>query len=211
MKLVVGIDQAATSGYAVVQRFRPVFWGLVRTEEERRRVIASVVDLALGDLSEVLWVLEDHGKIPLWYKAAPNAETGEDPERNTDTVLGLGEARGRWLGQLELCGVTDSRILKVPPTTWRHAVLKRRKPGQDWKQTAVEHASALALGVGSTALDHNVAEALCIAMWGAFAGLARREQKRVADNYHARERRRRKGAKGSAGRQLELDGGKESA
>lgn len=201
MKVVVGIDQAqATSGFAGVVRFRPAVWGLARNADERRDAIRRMVDLAGGELAEVLWVFEDHGKIPLWYKAE---------ERSTDGVLGLGEAAGRWKEQLELLGVTDSRVLKVPPVTWRSAVLKRCKPGQDWKGRALEYVATMPGCAGVD--DHNVAEALCIAMWGAFAGVAKREQKRVATNYYARERRRRQGVEGPRGDQLELGGGKESA
>ncbi len=226
MTVVVGIDEAAVSGFAVVVRHRPVAWGLAKSAADRQRFIARAVELAGGDLKQVLWVLEDHGKVPLsfmatlppslrarilgvitpWPAAAAafaRAFPAEPSQRNTDTVLGLGDARGRWLEQLELLGVTDSRILKVAPTTWRHAVLKRRLPGQTWKATAVQYASVL---VGSPIESDDVAEALCIAMWGAFAGVAKRAFKQVVANFKARERRRRKGEAAPTGRQLDLLG-----
>ena len=49
MKVIVGIDEAATSGFAFVQQHRPVAWGLAKNALERRDVIARAVELAGGD------------------------------------------------------------------------------------------------------------------------------------------------------------------
>ena len=42
---------------------------------------------------------------------------------NPETMMGMGEGRGRWLEQLELADIPRSHIIGVTPGTWRRAAL----------------------------------------------------------------------------------------
>lgn len=188
VNVVVGIDQARASGWAIrIRELRdPAFWGLARNASERRDVVQRALDAARP--KEILIVLEDHGKMPLSRRtkhdrrrlprhglaatlAAANQAGSSAPTRSTATILGMGDARGRWREQFELAGVPASHFVLVEPKVWRAAVFGRSAP-----RMGTDAAKALALRwataeVGERVDDDNVAEALAIARWGALEGV----------------------------------------
>jgi len=155
--IVVGIDHARTSGYGIV-RAHPVTpvvleHGVARSLADRAVVVAHA--LAAGGDDEDVWVvLEDHSYLP--------ARSG----RNAATLIGMGDARGRWRERFELAGLPKARMrFSVQPKVWRRAVLGLSDYASEerCKQTAVRYAEGL---TGAVGMDHNAAEGLCIAVWG---------------------------------------------
>lgn len=169
-RVVLGVDQARASGWAVHALGRIVASGVARNAADRR----AAVELALaqaGAPRELLVVLEDHGKMPLARLAHYDTESGEGPKRNAAAIVGMGDARGRWREQLELVGVPLSHFVLVEPGVWRRAVFGRGAPA-----LGTDAAKALALRWASQALgrvleQHDEAEAAALASWGAREGV----------------------------------------
>jgi hypothetical protein len=165
---VLGIDQAVCSGWALHADGRIVASGLASTAQERANVVVHALQLAAP--RSLLVVLEDHGKMPLMRNTQFDSWAKQAPTRNAATLVGMGDARGRWREQLELAGVPMSHVLYVEPKVWRRAVLGRGAASlgtQAAKQLAVSWASK---ACGRTVTDDNEAEAVAIASWGAVAG-----------------------------------------
>lgn len=128
--LVLGIDQAGKSGWAIVRALDAIRASGVAKKSLHVR---QVVELALGMLEPgepLVAVLEDHSGIPLsnktqydkkrghlgqrgrdyqartfTYPAAAQAarpDAPAAPTRNTATILGMGDARGMWKHELAL-------------------------------------------------------------------------------------------------------------
>lgn len=155
--IVVGLDQARACGYGIV-RAHPVTpvvlqHGCARSLADRAVVVAHAL-AAAGDDEPVYVVFEDHSYLP--------AGSG----RNAATLIGMGDARGRWRERFELAGVPKSHLrYSVQPKVWRRAVLGLSDYASEerCKETAVRYAERLVQGV---VVDHNAAEGLCIAVWG---------------------------------------------
>jgi hypothetical protein len=84
------------------------------------------------------------------------------------TLLGLGAAWGVWAEALRVRGVAKRRIVRVYPQTWRAATLGgRQRSSELWKQASMAYAKTrFGVTVGG-----DVADAICIGVWGAHAGL----------------------------------------
>ena len=149
--IVIGIDQAATSGWAIARRAdgaaKILESGTVRGALARRDVIARAVSLG----EPLAAVYEAH-------------TVGGGRHWNPATILGMGDARGRWLEALELAGVPRRMCIGVTPYTWRSAMIGRHR----MKRHEMKAAAVLSCrGRGVTVASDDEAEAVLIAMWGA--------------------------------------------
>lgn len=159
--IVLGIDQAATSGWCIVERdaggllgkHRHVASGTCTKAVERRGIVDSAIKLAGLDVGRVVAVYERH-------------TAGGGGRWNPETMIGVGDSRGRWLEALELAGVPRRQCIGVPPQEWRHAMIgPRRLDRAQWKAQAVLSCR----GRGVTVASDDEAEAVLIALWGAGA------------------------------------------
>lgn len=156
--VILALDQAERSGYALHNGLRVYRWGLARNASERGSAIAEAFDLRDKLERRLLVFYEDHSSIPAAYR------------RNTATILGMGDARGRWLEQLELLGHPRSWVAGVTMDAWRRLTIGNGGGTDAIKKRAKLFASAL---VNATIDDDNVAEAIIIARWAALDGVAR--------------------------------------
>lgn len=197
---VLGIDQAATSGWAIAPCGGRVFeHGVAKGRNGRLYALDRVYEHA-HQAANLLVVFEDHSGISLSYGGRKNADGSDQaPTRNAAMLLGLGAARGRWDELLDGIGHPEALRLKVTPRDWRARVLGT---GQSIGADALKARALLwaSQHVGENLTDHNEAEAVCIAAWGAIDGVAMLE--------HGRKLVRLKGSvKRAAARQLPLMGG----
>jgi hypothetical protein len=106
--------------------------------------------------SALLWVIfEDHTKIPARMA------------RSTATLVGMGDARGRWHEQLDLRGHAKSQRMAVTPQVWRGAVLGAFYASAKTdvaKAAALRHAGAL---THRECTSHDAAEAVCLGQYAA--------------------------------------------
>lgn len=156
--IVLGIDQAATSGWCIARRVMRgdracepeiIAHGTCREAIERRDIVRRAIDEA--GMTRIVAVYEQH-------------TVGGGGRWNPETMIGMGDARGRWLEQLELADVARRRCVGVTPHEWRRAMIGGgRRSREEWKAAAVASARARGIVVGSD----DEAEAVLIAMWGA--------------------------------------------
>jgi hypothetical protein len=182
-----GIDQASRSGWCIVSQGIVVAHGVARGELDVVQVVAKVRELCAGDMTRVLVVLEDHSDVPLSNKARFGRRTGA-PERNTASILGMGDARGGWRQEFGRFGHPESLRMLVTSEDWRMRVLGvSNRLGTD---ALKDEAKRWAQGkVGAPVEDDNEAEAIAIASWAALDGVARLEQRRTVGRIKARDKR----------------------
>ncbi len=153
---VLGVDQAASSGWAVVEldQRRVVAHGVATTSEARRRALVGLRDLPGFRVRELLVVFEDHSTYPT---------------KSTQQGIELGVSLGRWLELLDIFDHPARRRIRVAPAEWRRvmgttAYLDR----EAWKAQAKMWATTV---VRSRVVSDDEAEAICIATWGAWDGV----------------------------------------
>lgn len=172
--IVLGLDPARTSGWCIMSVVRG----------SARRELSGVVDDCAGRAHVIHLAVEvarrDDDRLAICYErhtvGGGAGSDGKGTRWTPDVMMGMGEARGRWLEQLELAGIARSHCVGVTPSTWRKATLPRC--GRD--RAALKAAALLsckARGWGVESDDE--AEACLIAYWGAVgsaevAALARR-------------------------------------
>lgn len=167
---VLGIDQARSSGLAVfdVVRRRCVLSGTVAGAEAQQKALLSLGELPGFSWSSLLVVLEDHGNVP------------KRRNKSTQVVLGLGEARGRFRALLSVYGHPEENVIRVAPSTWRKMFgpMPRGTRRKRWKAEAMGWAT---MHLGYAPETDDEAEAICIAAWGVWNGLAvwSRQRQRV--------------------------------
>ncbi len=167
--VVLALDQAAESGYCI-HHDRLWLYGLARKATERRAAIHAAFHAARARNLDLLVVYEDHSSIPLSVGTKHDRQRKGPVRRGTAQVLGMGDARGRWLEQLELEGHPRSWVIDVDPRTWRAKTIGTHGTSEQIKDRAKWRASRT---VGEHIEDHNVAEAIVIAEWAALDGVAR--------------------------------------
>lgn len=159
--VILALDQAATSGYSLwlsdaAQPFGVLISsGTAKNHTERAAVLDAAEGLAKANDAQLHVVFEDHSKVP--------ARLGMP----TATILGMGDARGRWHEQLDLRGHSKARRYQVAPKVWRTAVLGAfigSAKTEVAKKAAVQHASAL---THRECTSHDAAEAVCIGQYAA--------------------------------------------
>jgi hypothetical protein len=168
--VVLGVDQASRSGWALHRTGKIEASGVCKNARERALVVEMALALA-GSPKALLVVLEDHTKMPLSRNTQFDSFTKRAPSRNAAVIIGMGDARGRWREQLELAGVPLSHFLMVEPRVWRKAVF-----GGGASSMGTDQAKALAVSwssqlCGRRIEDDNEAEAVAIASWGGRHGL----------------------------------------
>lgn len=160
--IVLAIDQAATSGWAILScapmSLRLVEMGVAKTMAERERVVWQARDAA-HNIYEWLVVMEDHSD---FHFGRGNASVA--------SLLGMGAVRGRWEEQLDRAQHPAKLRAKVTPKTWRKAVLGL--PGNATAERAKEAAIAyvvacLTISEGADRPEHNAAEAYCMGAYAA--------------------------------------------
>lgn len=153
---VLGVDQAASSGWAVVELDgrRVVAHGTAKTSPERRRALVGLRDLPYFHVRQLLVVFEDHSSYPT---------------KSTQQGIELGVSLGRWLELLDIFDHPARLRLRVAPADWRKvmgttAYLDR----EAWKAQAKLWATGC---VRSRVVCDDEAEAICIATWGGWDGV----------------------------------------
>jgi len=158
--VILGIDQGRDSGIAVLSPSREILTlGIARTVWERAAVLRFVRAQAVAYGVPAIAVLEDHSKIPLLKG------------QSTATILGLGEARGRWKEVIEL---DRMRYAATAPNEWRKAVLgiPNNTPRDTAKALAVQWAAGMLRThsrIVRRKIKHDEAEALAIGWFGLHA------------------------------------------
>jgi len=156
------IDSATASGVALsapelrgkkVESYCAVTMGLVRSQRGRE-----------GHVNEAVSLAKDEG-LPLIVVGEEWTPHGI----STATFASLCESWGKWLAALERGGVPETQILRVAPNTWRAAVFGKNRPKTSvaLKEHACKHVER-ALSMHN--LHHDLAEALCLRLWGEHAG-----------------------------------------
>lgn len=187
--IVLGIDQASESGWAVHTGpgGRVVAHGVARTWQDRHAAIQCALDHAgsVGSAAELLVVFEDHSGISL------KKGTRGKPTRSTASILGLGAARGRWDEALDRVGHPDSKRIQVEPKDWRGRVLGLGEHASTdlCKKCACEWATRQLYEIIT---DHNEAEGICITCWGALDGLSVWQGRRNLERAKARGKKQAK-------------------
>lgn len=153
---VLGVDQAAMSGYAVVEldQRRVVATGTARTSPERRRALIDLRKLPGFDPRRMLVAFEDHTTFPF---------------QSTTQAVGLGVALGRWLELLDIFDHPPRLRIKAAPQEWRRVLGTTGALERDaWKAQARAWATSVCR---RRIASDDEAEAVCIATWGAWDGL----------------------------------------
>lgn len=185
---VLGVDQAADSGWSIARvGGRVLEHGMARGREAREGVIMRALDLSGGPES-LLFVFEDHSDIPLFNKARYDHVKRIGPQRNAGSLIGMGRALGRWEGLLDHYAHPERLRIGVTSSDWRMRILGcSNKPGtEELKQRALRWARG---ATGAYVSDHNEAEAVCIAAWGALDGASVLAKGREVRRMAARTRR----------------------
>lgn len=159
--VLLAIDPAACSGWALFLEGRPVTWGELAASN------STGIDAVLLQACE----LAGRTKLPL-------VVLGEDWGRGGVLGLsqwqGLGGAWSAWKFGCERAvekglAVVPSRILRVQQSTWR-SPFGLASLGRDVVKAYSVRAAFNQLGIKLALDQHDVAEALLIGLWGARAG-----------------------------------------
>lgn len=157
MTVVLGIDPARTSGWCLMlarERLASrIASGTADSAVERAEVVARALAAVEHSPGDRLVVVYEHHTVGGGARWTPT------------TMLGMGEARGRWMEALELAGVPRSHLVGVTPATWRKATLPRGTARDREALKAAAVASCRARGWPVASDDE--AEACLIAWWGA--------------------------------------------
>jgi len=187
--VVLGLDPAkAVSGSAVLQidgdRARLLANARVTTQADRAETVARACALSAERDMPLVVVAEEwdpprHKRPPKTLPGVAPETSGFDQKWTYKTILGMGEGWGRWTAEFERFGVR--RIERVTPNVWRDAIFgkKRPKDTESLKRAALFYARAR---LGLEGVDDNVADAVCIGLWGMYApavlDAARKERKK---------------------------------
>jgi hypothetical protein len=170
--VVLGVDQATTSGWSIHVGTRPVASGKldVWSWEARRTVLRMAYDFANPPLtmgcSAPRWFVfayENHSDAPLKsYKSTPQ-------------VMSLGGSRDLWFDSLNRLGHPAELRIGTTSRTWRTKVLGLKAPlrGEECKAQAVRWAEN---HTGKRGLQHDEAEAIAVSAWGTLDGIAELER-----------------------------------
>lgn len=188
-----GVDQAARSGWGIAVGRKVVRWGVATTAEQRMEVIQLLRVLAGNTLRHVYVLLEDHSKMHWNRLTAQDKRTtramdggGYVQRSPTKTLIGLGDARGRWREQLELAGHPKTMRDQIDPLEWRR---RMGIHGPEAKRVACRVAEG-AIGMQpGTLTDDDLAEGVCLTLFAATEGHARNELRKVSQRALAKDRK----------------------
>lgn len=176
---ILAVDQASASGWAIYDGAKIAAWGLAKKASDRQAVIDNALLIAREAGLRLLVVMEDHSKIPLEVGTKHDRKRGgpRPIRRNTGTIIGIGDARGRWLEQLELAGHPEAWVMFVEPSDWRQKTIGNYGGSDAIKKRAVDRAGNT---LGVTVPNHNTAEAVVMLEWSTLDGRARFDAAREA-------------------------------
>lgn len=199
--IALGIDQAARSGWGIAVGRNVVRSGVATTHAERKAVVELAREMAGGDMRQVLVMFEDHSGMPLNRLTRDDRNTPRKgrqaaPQRNTGTVLGMGESRGWWVTLLDDVGHPRALRDKVEPRVWRAKMGIRGSDTDDLKREACAWATRHML---REVTDIDEGDGVCIAAFAGIDGIQRNEKRKADARTDARDKR---GVK----KQLELGG-----
>jgi len=161
MVIVLGVDQAKVSGWALFADARLLAHGVARTAEQRHRVCLRAAAMARAQGGALLLMLEDHQDTT---RDALRAAKRGQVKTSADRLLSLGASRGKWEQSWELVAGQAPKAM-VTPRAWRRAILgiPADTPRAECKRLAQLWAKQ------SWGLDvtHDEAEAIAIARYGA--------------------------------------------
>jgi hypothetical protein len=189
--VVLGVDQARASGWAIVHERGPlVEHGMARTHAQRRAALERAVELAGGDAKRLFVMFEEHSHMPLdrgmpWDRNKQHAGQSGGPTRSTKTPYGMGKAYGRWLECCDLLGQREAMRDEVRPQKWRSMYAIRGATTELLKLAAVEHVQRR----HGIVVTHDIAEAICIAEYAAWHGLANFDGQAALAKAEARAKR----------------------
>lgn len=162
--VILGIDPAASSGWAIFAYGKYITSGVAKTQSEREYAVRLALNetLARIDMPKhdpvLVVVAEKWTRGGKWYAA---------------TMTGIGASWGKWVAELERVGLPKRRIVRVYPATWRGAVLGiggRNATTEICHRLAILRANTLHLKRhGATRMCSDEAEAIAIAEWGTLA------------------------------------------
>jgi hypothetical protein len=189
--IVLGIDQAARSGWGIAPGRSVTRSGVATTHAERKAVVELARELAGGDMRQVLVMLEDHSAMPLGRlthadRNTPRKGRQAAPQRNTATILGMGAARGWWEALLDDAGHPKSLRDSVEPRVWRAKMGIRGADTDALKLAACRWASTHML---REVTDIDEGDAVCITAFAAIDGIQRNEARKAKARTEARDKR----------------------
>lgn len=203
-RVSIGIDQGGRSGWGIASGRTVIASGVATTHAQRLAVLELARARNGGTLKGVIVMFEDHGGMPLGRLTRDDHRTERRgprrgaPERSTDSILGQGSNKGRWLECLDMLEHPKALRDKIKPHVWRAKLgIVGKLDTAHAKLAACQIASA---AVGTRIDDHDQAEGVCLTLVAAIDGVARLEKRRAESRASARAGRQR-------ARQGELFGG----
>jgi hypothetical protein len=183
----MGVDQAKRSGWGIARDRTVVRWGIARTARDRAAVVALARELAGGSLQSVYVMMEDHTQMKLQRLQAGDRSTQRAPgdrwvQRSTASIIGIGDARGRWREQLELAGHPVALLDQIDPLEWRRRMGIHGRDAKTLACRVAEQVIGMAIG---TLTDDDLAEGVCLTLFAATEGRLRdalRKQTQRADS-----------------------------
>ena len=152
--VILGIDSGKVSGWCI----------FISDDQQASGIATSYSDLK--EATELALACAKKQKLPLVIGREAWNPGWTRGKRTFNSIVGTGASWGRWEAVLEETGFPKSRIFKVLSTRWRRSVLSLR-PGRYNREQAKEWAIHFCKCKGWYApdkeLDHNQAEATCIA------------------------------------------------
>jgi hypothetical protein len=172
--IAVGVDQGARSGWAIGDSSTGTIgaWGVATKHADRIAVLQRAAFANGGTLRGVVVMFEDHSKMPLGRLGRgdhnPNVDRGKGrfgaPQRSTESILGQGAAKGRWLELLDMLGHPVAGRMKVEPRTWRARLGIVAKGSEALKLEARRYAAKM-MGLTEAFDDDDLAEGVCLCMY----------------------------------------------
>lgn len=131
---------------------------IVRCQADRETFVVSAKELATAHNLPLIVVAEE------WDPPRGAGEKRVDKRWNYPTILGIGEGWGRWTAEFERHAVSELDVVRVTPNVWRDALFGPQRPRDsvELKRFAVRYIQTRL----HATLPEDVAEAVCIGLWG---------------------------------------------
>lgn len=181
LDVFLGLDQAlTTSGWCILANGTVHSHGVAKDSVQIQAVGDTLAQLVDGEWSRLLVALEHHGTHLL--------HGDKRWQRSPESIVTLGEPRGYWVHEVARRGHPKRLRILVAPGDWRMRVLgiSNRAGTERCKATAIAWATQRAL---HPLADDNEAEAVCIAHWASFDGLAHNEARKQKQRVASRVRK----------------------
>lgn len=166
LNIVLGVDQATSSGWSIHAGMRPIASGVVNVWEWQAREAVIAEARALSGVRPFVFAYEDHAACPL------------SSYKSTGQVLALGGALWLWFDSLRRIGHPESMSLGIASRDWRYRVLgvSERMGRKALKAEAVRWAQA---HTGKANLGDDEADACAVSAYGAVHGAWEAQRRRA--------------------------------